>query len=486
MAKQGKDKDKGLTVKKEEDMAEWYSQVCLKSEVADFAPVKGCYIIRPLGYGIWQSIQDFFNARLKHHKVQNAYFPLFIPESFFHKEAQHAEGFSPEVAWISNKDEDQERLAIRPTSETIMYDSYSRWVRSWRDLPLRINQWANVVRWETEATKLFLRSREFLWQEGHCVYETEEECDVEVELFLKEYVKLCEELLALPVLPGKKTDKEKFAGAKYTLTIESFMPDGKALQCGTSHNLGQGFGKAFGISYIGKDEQEHTPWQNSWGISTRLIGATIMMHSDNKGLVLPPRVAPNKIVIVPILFEDTKDKVLAKVDELKKTLAEFDPIVDDREGYSPGWKFNEWELKGIPLRIEIGPKDLETNQVVLARRDKPEKKDKMFIEVNDIKETVAEQLDLMHNDLLQKARQHITNNIVEVADWETFMKEAEKRKLIKTTFCGNSDCEELIKDKTNGVTSRCVPLDDATAPKGSKCVHCGNEAKVNIYFSKSY
>ncbi len=257
-----KETSKGITVKKAEDMAEWYQQVCLKSELADYAPVKGCYILRPLGYALWENIQADFNKRIKQHGVQNAYFPLFIPESFFHKEATHAEGFSPEVAWIANRDEEgSERLAIRPTSETIMYDSYSRWLRSWRDLPIRINQWANVVRWETAATKLFLRSREFLWQEGHCVYATEEDCDVEVELFLKEYVDLCEKLLALPVIPGKKTEKEKFAGAKYTLTIEAFMPDGKALQCGTSHNLGQGFAKAFEISFQDQNGKTQLPWQ---------------------------------------------------------------------------------------------------------------------------------------------------------------------------------------------------------------------------------
>jgi len=264
------EKVKGITVKKEKDMPEWYSQVVLKSGLADYAPVRGCMVIRPYGYAIWQNIMDFFNERLKKLNIENAYFPLFIPEKFFHKEKEHAKGFEPEVAWIANKDEKQEKLALRPTSETIMYDSYANWIRSWRDLPLRINQWCNIVRWEVKDVKLFLRSREFLWQEGHCVYETNDECQKETLTILDEYENVCE-LLAIPVLKGEKTAKERFAGAKSTYTIEAFMPDGKALQCGTSHNLGQGFAKVFGIKYIGKDEKNHIPWQNSWGFSTRRV-----------------------------------------------------------------------------------------------------------------------------------------------------------------------------------------------------------------------
>ncbi|MEM4756290.1 MAG: proline--tRNA ligase, partial [Candidatus Woesearchaeota archaeon] len=347
----------GISVKKEEDMPEWYSQVVTKAEVADYAPIRGCMIIRPLGYYFWQQIMDYFNARLRKLQVQNAYFPLFIPESFFKKEAEHAEGFSPEVAWIERKDTTQERLAIRPTSETIMYDAYSKWIRSHRDLPLRINQWCNIVRWEVQDTKIFLRSREFLWQEGHCVYETEKACIKETVRILDEYELLCKELLALPVIKGKKTQKEKFAGAVETYSIEGFMPDGKALQMGTSHHLGQNFAKAFGITFLGKDEKDHYPWQNSWGISTRLLGAMIMVHSDNKGLVIPPAMAPQKIVIVPIYFKE-KEPILKQAKALAKTLKSSGAIVDDREAYTPGWKFNHWELKGIPLRIELGPKDL--------------------------------------------------------------------------------------------------------------------------------
>ncbi|MBN1544786.1 proline--tRNA ligase [Candidatus Woesearchaeota archaeon] len=478
------EKKKGITVKKEDDMAEWYAQLCLKSELADYAPVKGCYILRPLGYALWERIQEYFNKRMKYRGVQNAYFPLFIPESFFKKEATHAEGFTPEVAWIANRDEEgSERLAIRPTSETIMYDSYARWLRSWRDLPIRINQWANVVRWETKATKLFLRSREFLWQEGHCVYENRQDCDREVELFLIEYKDLCEHLLAVPVIYGRKTDKEKFAGADYTMTIEAFMPDGKAIQCGTSHNLGQGFAKAFGLSFQDKNGEASIPWQSSWGISTRLIGTTVMQHSDNKGLVLPPNLAPNKVVIIPILFDKTRDMTLGKCDELKNALHEFDPILDDREEYSPGWKFNEWELKGVPVRLELGPKDLEAGQVTAVVRDTGEKQ---YIKINDLRSAIPELLALMQKRMFEKARQHLESSIVEVRNMDELKKAVEEKRLAKTYFCGEPECEDWIKDKTAGATSRCIPFKDEKAPKGSRCVHCAKEAKWNIYFSKSY
>ena len=474
---------KGITVKKYEDMPDWYAQVCLKAEVADYAPVKGCYILRPLGMALWENIQKELNKRIKALGVQNAYFPLFIPESFFKKEAEHAEGFAPEVAWIANKEEGEERLAVRPTSETIIYDSYSRWVRSWRDLPLRINQWANIVRWETDATKLFLRSREFLWQEGHCVYENKMDCDREVELFLKEYSDMCEKLLAMPVMMGKKTDKEKFAGAYHTLCIEAFMPDGKALQAGTSHNLGQGFAKAFGISFLGKDGQKHLPWQSSWGVSTRLIGGMIMTHSDDKGLVLPPAIAPNKVVIVPIIFEETKRQVIDKCQEIKEVLSKFEPILDDRDEYKPGWKYNEWELKGIPLRIELGPKDLDSGQVVMVRRDTG---DKEFVKIEDIEMAVGMALDAIQKDLYNRAKEMFDESIIEVNDFEIFKKAISDRKLVKTTFCGEEECEDWIKDKTEGASSRCIPLGDEKPPEGSKCVHCGKDSKCNIYFSKSY
>jgi prolyl-tRNA synthetase len=326
-------------------MPEWYTQVVEKAGLADFyAPVKGFMVIKPYGYAIWEKIQNYFNSVIKKHGVKNAYFPLLIPEKFFKKEAEHAEGFAPELAWVEKK-EGEERLAIRPTSETVMYDSYSRWIRSYRDLPLKINQWCNVLRWEVKQTKLFLRSREFLWQEGHCVYETEEECQKETLLYLSEYQKLASDLLCIPTLAGQKSDKEKFPGALRTYTYEALMPDGKALQMGTSHNLGQGFAKSFNIKYLGRDEKTHTPWQNSWGISTRMIGAMVMSHGDDKGLVLPPKVAPVQIVIIPILFDKTKEQVLKECKELKNTLSvKYDVELDDREEYTPGWKIRPKRL----------------------------------------------------------------------------------------------------------------------------------------------
>ena len=478
-----KENTEGLTAKKEEDTAKWYEEVCLKSELAEFSPVKGTMIIRPRGYFIWETIQEYFNKNIiEKTNCENAYFPLFIPESFFKKEAEHAKGFQPEVAWIDSKlTSPGERLAIRPTSETIIYDSYSRWIRSYKDLPLRINQWANVVRWETETTKLLIRSREFLWQEGHCVYETEKECDKETFQYIQLYKKLCEELLALPVLVGKKTEKEKFAGAKYTLAIEAFMPDGKALQCGTSHNLGQGFAKSFGIEFIGKDEKKHLPWQNSWGLSTRLIGATVMMHSDNKGLVLPPKIAKNQIVIIPILFDKTKSKILKQAEKISKQLSKFAPILDDREEYSPGWKFSEWELKGIPLRIEIGPKDLEKESITIVKRNTGEKSQ---LKIKEIKTKIPEILEEIQNELFSVAKKFLESNIIEVKNWNELIKTINEKKMAKTIWCGNGKCEEEIKEKTGGATSRCIPLDSKKIY--GNCPNCRKPAKTKIYFSKSY
>ena len=349
MAKESK---QGITIKKTGDLSEWYSEVVQKAELADYSPVKGFMIIRPNAYSIWEKIQKYFDDYLKKKGIRNAYFPLLIPESFFKREAEHAKGFAPELAWLEKSGDEEERLAVRPTSETIMYDSFSKWIRSWRDLPLKINQWCNVLRWEVKQTRPFLRTREFLWQEGHCVYETKEECDKEVREILDEYKKICEELLAIPVISGMKTEAERFAGAFYTTTIEALMPDGKALQMGTSHNLGQGFAKSFNINFKDKNEKSSVPWQSSWGISTRLIGAVILMHGDDKGLILPPNVAEKKIVIVPILFKEKNKDVIKKAKEIEKKLSEFDSFSDLREEYSAGWKFNEWEMKGIPIRFE--------------------------------------------------------------------------------------------------------------------------------------
>jgi len=475
---QDKKSQEGLTVKKEENFSEWYTQLVQKAELADYSAVKGCMVIRPNAYSIWEILQDYFNQRIKAMGVRNAYFPLFIPESFFKKEAEHAEGFTPEVAWVANAED--ERLAIRPTSETIMYDSYSKWIRSWRDLPLRINQWCNVVRWETKTTRLFLRTREFLWQEGHCVYPTKEDCDKETSAYLKEYQKMCEEVLAIPVLAGKKTDKEKFSGGFYTLSVEGIMPDGKALQMATSHNLGQGFAKSFNISYLDKNEKKNIPWQNSWGFSTRLIGAMTMVHGDNKGLVIPPKVAYNKIVIIPLLFKEKEEKVLKKSKEIEKKLKRYNPILDDRD-YTAGWKFNEWELKGIPIRIEIGPKDLEKKQVTLVRRDNGEKTEiKEVILAKEIDKT----LEGIQNSIFKKAKQEFDKNIVEVKNMPELKKTISQRKVARAYFCGSENCEGSIKDQADGAVSLNTPF--KKPKKGGKCVVCSKDSENFCYFGKSY
>jgi prolyl-tRNA synthetase len=474
-----KESQEGITVKKHDDMPEWYNQVVANAELADFYEVQGFMTIRPNGYAIWEKIQEYFNQRIKALGVKNAYFPLLIPESFFHKEAEHAEGFSPEVAWVENKGEG-ERLAIRPTSETVMYSMYSKWVRSHRDLPLRINQWCNVLRWEVSQTKLFLRSREFLWQEGHCVYTTEEECNKETQIILNEYKKLSEELLGIPVLTGPKTEKEKFPGALTTYTMEGFMPDGKALQMGTSHDLGQGFAKAFNIKYVGEDEKKHIPWQNSWGFSTRLIGGIIMTHGDDKGLVLPPKVAPIQFVIVPIIFKKGKEEVMAKVKQIANALKSYDVHVDDREGYSPGWKYNEWEMKGIPVRVEVGPKDVEKGQCVFVRRDTGEK---VFVKDKDISKQAKEVLDQIQKNLLDSALKRRKESMVTVENWDDFNKAIKERKLVRAPICGEPECEDSIKEKTGGANSRCI---DTSESIDKECIHCKKKAKNYIYFAKSY
>ncbi len=475
-----KDQSLGLSVKKE-NLQEWYPEVVVKSEMADYSAVKGCMVIRPNAYSIWQEIQDYFNSRLKKLGVRNAYFPMFIPESFFKKEAQHAIGFKPEVAWVSG-DESSERLAIRPTSETIIYDSYAKWIRTHRDLPLRINQWANIVRFETKATRLFLRTREFLWQEGHCVYSSREECDKETLIYLNEYENLCRELLAMPVIKGYKSENEKFAGALYTSSIESIMPDGKSLQCGTSHNLGQGFAKSFDINYLGADGNKNYVWQNSWGISTRLIGAMILTHGDDKGIVVPPRVAYNKVVIIPILFEDTKEKVLAECKKVATSLKEFNPLIDIDEEHSPGWKFNNYELKGIPIRIEIGPKDLKEKKATVVRRDTLKKSQ---VHIKDIKKEIKSLLGEIQNHLYEKAKKFMDSSIVEVHNLKDMEKEIELKKIVKILWCLDPKCEDHLKPKMNGVKSLIIPLDQKKVNNGS-CVICNMKAEKQAFFGRSY
>ncbi len=471
----------GLSVGKEENTSEWYTQVIQKAELADYTRISGCIVFRPYSYAIWEKIHDFLDARFRASGVKNAYFPIFIPESLLTKEKEHVAGFSPEVAWVTHGGDTKltEKLAVRPTSETIMYDSYSKWIRSHNDLPLRLNQWCNAVRWEFKYAVPFLRTREFLWQEGHTVFSTKEEADAEVREMLGYYAECYEELLAVPVIKGTKTMKEKFAGADYTTTVEIMLPQGKALQGGTSHMLGQNFAKSFGISFLDKDGQKKHPYQNSWGYSTRSIGAMILMHGDDKGLIMPPRAAPIQAVIVPIIFENTRDAVLAKAREIRDSLHGISIKLDDRLDYSSGWKFNEWELKGVPLRIEIGPKDMEKGQVMIVRRDTGEKVPVPFASLS---KEIPALLEAIQQNLLEKAKKMRDESIVKADTWEQFA--AAEKKLIFAQHCGDGACEEEIKAETVGVKALCIPFD---APKAEgKCVKCGKAAKYWAYWAKSY
>jgi len=476
----------GITVKKAEEFAEWYTQAVLKSGLADYAPVKGCMVLREYSYTMWEKIQDYFNERIKKTGHKNAYFPVLIPERFLRKEAEHFQGFVPEVAWVTAGGDTQlrERLALRPTSETIIYTMYKKWIKSWRDLPVLLNQWCNIVRWETKATKPFLRTREFLWQEGHTAHATIEEADKEVIDILTIYKDLMEDLLAIPVLIGTKTEREKFAGALYTTTLEALMPDGKALQMGTSHNLGQNFSKAFRVKFFGEDEKERYVWTTSWGVSTRLIGALVMVHGDDKGLVLPPKVAPYQVVIVPILYKEAeKNSILNKARETAKRLEEngMTTIFDDREEYTPGWKFNEWELKGVPMRVEIGPRDVEKKQVVAVRRDTFEK---VNVREEDLVESISKMLKDIQNNLFNRAKKFLEENTTAVKTYGEFKETLRKKGgFIKACWCSNTKCEEKIKEET-GATIRLIPFEKEDL--FSNCVYCRSKAKEVVFFARAY
>ncbi|MEM2104716.1 MAG: proline--tRNA ligase [Candidatus Bathyarchaeia archaeon] len=478
--------DLGITVKKSENFSEWYTQTVLKSGLADYAPVKGCMVFRELSYAIWEKIQEIFNEKIKRTGHRNVYFPLFIPESFLKKEAEHFAGFVPEVAWVTTGGQTQleERLAIRPTSETIFYATYAKWIRSWRDLPIKLNQWCSVVRWETKATKLFLRTREFLWQEGHTAHATKDEADREVMEILNEYRDLMENYLAIPVLVGVKSESEKFAGALYTTTLEAIMPDGKALQMGTSHNLGQNFSKVFEIKFIGEDEKEHYVWQTSWGISTRIIGAMVMTHGDDKGLILPPKIAPVQAVIIPIPYKKTDiNSIIVKAKEIQEKLQRegISTILDDRKEYTPGWKFNDWELKGVPIRIEIGPKDVQRGQITIARRDNHEK---MAVKMEEAVETVKKLLKDIQQNLFRRAKKFLEEKVTPVKTYGEFKEALEtKGGFIKASWCGSQKCEEKIKEET-GATIRLIPFEKEKP--FSSCVYCGKQANETAYFAKSY
>jgi prolyl-tRNA synthetase len=474
----------GITVKKSEDFSEWYTQLVQKTELADYAPVQGCMVIRPNGYTLWEKIMEILDKEFKKYGVKNAYFPLFIPESFLKKEAEHFEGFVPECAWVTigGKNKLGEKLAVRPTSETIIYHMFSKWIRSWRDLPMKINQWCNIVRWES-ATKFFVRTTEFLWQEGHTAHKTMKEAEKMMMNILKVYQNFIEDYLAIPVLSGEKSDKEKFAGALTTTTVESLMPDGKAIQMGTSHNLGQNFSKPFNVKFLDKKEKDIFVWNTSWGVSTRMIGGLIMTHSDDKGLIMPPKIAHTHVVIIPIFYKSSEKKKILKKTELIKNQLEgkFKVIIDDRTGYTPGWKFNEWELKGIPLRIEIGPRDIKKKQVVIVRRDNGEK---TIIKETQVAKKIEKLLEEIQKSLFEKAKKTLKDNIRTAKDYEEFKKIInEKRGFIKTGWCGKQSCEEKIKEET-GATIRVIPFKQEKA--SLNCICCNKKGQKTVYFAKAY
>ena len=463
----------------DEDFAQWYTDVVKKAELCDYASVKGCMVIKPAGYAIWENIQHELDRRFKETGVQNVYMPIFIPESLLEKEKDHVEGFAPEVAWVTHGGLEplQERLCVRPTSETLFCDFYAKDIHSYRDLPKVYNQWCSVVRWE-KTTRPFLRSREFLWQEGHTAHATAEEAEARTIQMLNLYADFCEQVLAIPVIRGQKTDKEKFAGAEATYTIESLMHDGKALQSGTSHNFGDGFAKAFGIQYAAKDNTLQYVHQTSWGMTTRMIGAIIMVHGDNNGLVLPPRIAPTQVVIVPI--QQQKEGVLDKAFELRDVLSNFRVKVDDSDK-SPGWKFSESGMRGIPVRVEIGPRDIENNEAVLVRRDTHEK---ITVSLDEIEAKVSELLDTIQNDMLERARAHRDSHTYVATTYDEFVKTInEKPGFVKAMWCGDQACEDKIKEDT-AATSRCMPF--AQENLSDKCVCCGKPAKKMVYWGRAY
>jgi prolyl-tRNA synthetase len=471
---------------KGDDYSQWYLDVVLKTELADYGPVKGCMIIRPYGYAVWEHMQADMDRRIKETGHVNAYFPLFIPKSFLEKEKEHVEGFSPECAWVTvgGGEELEEPLAIRPTSEAMICSMYAKWVHSWRDLPVLINQWANVVRWE-KVTRPFLRTTEFLWQEGHTLHATEAEAEEETLKMLHVYRSFSEEMLAMPVVWGRKSESEKFAGALRTYSIEALMGDGKALQAGTSHNLGQHFATAYGIEFLDKEQKRALPWSTSWGTSTRMIGGLIMTHGDDSGLILPPKVAPYQVVIVPIPPRkgDVNEAVLPKAREVQKALRASGVRVhlDDRDTQQPGFKYADWEMRGVPLRLEIGPKDIEKDQCVLVRRDTREK---AFVPLASLAERTRELLAAIQDGLLERARRFVADNTRQAASYDDFKQiMADKRGFIVAGWCRKAECEARIKEETRA-TVRVIPIDRPSSP--GACVRCGEPSEGEVYFAQAY
>lgn len=463
-----------------EDFAQWYTDIIKKAQLVEYSGVRGCMVIQPYGYAIWENIQKTLDTKFKELGHENVYMPMFIPESLLQREKDHVEGFAPEVAWVTHggSEELSERLCVRPTSETLFCEHYSNVIHSYRDLPKLYNQWCSVVRWE-KTTRPFLRTAEFLWQEGHTAHATEEEAQEETIRMLNVYADFCENVLAIPVIKGRKTDKEKFAGANATYTIESMMHDGKALQSGTSHNFGDGFAKAFGIQYTDVNNELKYVHQTSWGVSTRIIGAIIMVHGDDAGLKLPPKIAPVQVAIIPVAQH--KEGVLDKANELKDRLSKKFRVKLDDSDKSPGWKFSEYEMRGVPLRLEIGPKDIEKNQAVLVSRVTREK---TFVSLDNIEEEVEKMLENIHNqmyDAALKSREEKTSTAKTYDEFKQIV--SEKGGFIKAMWCGDVKCEEKIKEDTTA-TSRCMPFEQESV--SDKCVCCGKPAKTLVYWGKAY
>ena len=478
-------KEVGITVSKNEDFSEWYTQIIIKAELADYAPVKGLIVLRPDGYSIWESIKESLDKKLKETGHRNGFLPILIPESLLGKEKEHFEGFNPEVFWVTHSGESElgDRLALRPTSETLAYSLYSKWIKSWRDLPLKINFWNTALRAEIKGTKPFIRTSEFLWQEGHTVHATKDEAEKEVMEILKIYKKTIEEEIAVPVVTGKKSEKDKFVGAVYTVTLESLMPDGKALQMGTSHFLGQNFSKPFDIKYLDENNVETFAWQTSWGISWRLIGGMIMTHSDDRGLVLPPKLAPIQVVIIPIYYsKEDRGKIVQEAKKIQDVLTDVEirTQLDDRDQVTPGFKFHDWELKGIPIRIEIGPKDVAKNQVVMARRYNQTKDS---ISIDKLSGAIAAELENIQQQMFDAAKKILDERISAVSQYEQFKAELENGKMLSCSWCGKQECEDKIKEET-GAELRVIPSDDGK--KVETCIYCKDNGAANVLFARGY
>ena len=501
-------KEVGITVSKNDNFSEWYTQVVIKAELADYAPVKGLIVLRPDGYSIWESIKESLDKKLKETGHRNGFLPILIPESLLGKEKEHFEGFNPEVFWVTHSGDSEigDRLALRPTSETLAYSLYSKWIKSWRDLPLKINFWNTALRAEIKGTKPFLRTSEFLWQEGHTVHATKNEAEEQVGDIIDMYKKTIEEELAVPVIIGRKSEKDKFVGAVYTITLESLMPDGKALQMGTSHFLGQNFSKPFDVKYLDENNTETFAWQTSWGMSWRLIGGMIMTHGDDKGLILPPKIAPIQVVIIPIYYsKEDRENMIKEASKVKHTLssANIRTHLDDRDQLTPGFKFHDWELKGIPIRIEIGPKDVAKNQVVLVRRHNQTKinlsidrftRDKVLQVVKDIDEKgqktvediskyVRGELENIQKEMFDSAKKILVDRIVKVTEYEQFKKELDDGKMLDCGWCGKQDCEDKIKEET-AADLRVIPSDNQQ--KSATCIYCKEKSITTVLFARGY